>query len=465
MKTKTSEAKKSVENEKRGTKRVHQTPGGTETIPFPTPDTRPDEADKPARAGKSSVDYWKDRVRPRPLKDGTPTPEFYLRLKESGRTTWTNLATANRAEAARKARDIWVNAQAKGLDAARAEFRPKSAPRPARSATVGELLTVAKALANVRPSTLAQYEISVRRLVAGVLGMKAEGSVFYHGSDEAKAWRAKVEGASLDVLAAAKVEAWRKAYVAAAPDEVARISAKNTAAAVIRNARGFFTPSLAKALGAKIRLPDPIPLVGVSTGSATRRFKSTTDPRKLYGDALVDLSGDVLTAFLLCITAGLRRGEADMLPWANVDLDAGLVAVGPTKWFLPKTEESQRSTPIPPDVVAHLRTCRAANPAAEFVLSGLDPSKARDAKDYRCACWKTLAAWLRAKGFVSPNPIHELRKLSGSLVNAVAGLEAARRHLGHRNIATTAGSYVTGSAALVNLAAPAVSAVTKDGPK
>jgi integrase len=263
-----------------------------------------------------------------------------------------------------------------------------------------------------------------------------------------------VEGASLDVLAPAKVEAWRKAYIAAAADEVARIARKNTTAALIRNARGFFTPALVKLIGERISLPNPLPLSGLATGSSTRRFKSTVDPRKLYAAALAELSGDELTAFLLCIVAGLRKGEADMLPWDHVDLDGALVTVAPTKWFLPKTEESQRSTPVPPDVVAHLRARHAENPAAEFVLSGLDPTKKRDAKVYRCACWKTLAAWLRTKGFASPNPIHELRKLSGSLVNSVAGLEAARRHLGHRNIATTAASYVTGSAAIVNLAAP-----------
>jgi integrase len=458
MKTKTSEAKKSVENEKIRTLSGHQ----AEVSLFPASQS---DAPETTRAAKSAVDYWKDRVRPRTLKDGTITSEYYVRFQISGRDEWVNLDTANKVTAATKARDLWLNVRTKGLDLAVAEFHPEATPRAVRPATVGELLTEAKAIATVRASTLAQYEISLRRLVAGVLGMTAKGSVYYHASAEAKAWRAKVEGASLDVLAAPKVEAWRKAYIAAAPDEVARISAKNTAAAVIRNARGFFTPTLAKAVGAKIRLPDPIPLVGVSTGSSTRRFKSTTDPRKLYGDAHLDLSGDVLTAFLLCITAGLRRGEADMLPWANVDLDAALVTIAPTKWFLPKTEESQRSTPIPPDVVAHLRTCRAANPAAEFVLSGLDPAKQRDVKGYRCACWKTLAAWLRAKGFVSPNPIHELRKLSGSLVNAVAGLEAARRHLGHRNISTTAGSYVTGSAALVNLAAPVANPDTKDGAK
>ncbi len=446
MRTNISEAKKSVENEKKGTLGVHQ----AEIASFPVAD----EAEpKTARAAKSSVDYWKDRVRPRVLKDGTLTPELYLRMKEKGHAVWFNLATANRTTAATKARDIWQTVQVKGLDAALADFRPQSAPRAARSATVGQFLTEAKVLANVRPSTLAQYEISVRRLVAGVLGMKAEGSVFYHGSDEAKAWRAKVEGASLDVLAPSRVEAWRKAYVAAAPDELARIAKKNTTAALIRNARGFFTPALVKLIGERICLPDPLPLSGLATGSSTRRFKSTVDPRKLYAAALAELSGDELTAFRLCIVAGLRKGEADMLPWDHVDLDGALVTVAPTKWFLPKTKESQRSTPIPADVVLHLRARREANPAAEFVLSGLDPTKKRTAKVYRCACWKTLAAWLRTKGFASLNPIHELRKLSASVVNSMAGLEAARRHCGHGNIATTAAIYVTGSAVMVDLAA------------
>jgi integrase len=425
----------------------------TAAIPFPGAAVGSvDEEKAPVREAKSSVDYWKERVRPRTLKDGTVTPEFYLRIKKGGRDTWTNLDTSNRAEAARKARDIWLNVQVKGLDAARAEFHPQAAPRAARSATVGELLTAAKEFSTVRPGTLAQYETSLRRLVAGVLGMKATGSVFYHKSAEALAWRSKVEDTSLDALTAARVEAWRKAYADGTTDEKARISRRNTASCVIRNARGFFTPTLSKALAAKIRLPDPLPLTGVSAPASTRRFKTTVDPRQLYAAALVELKGDDLTAFLLCITAGLRKGEVDLLPWAHVDLDAALVTVAPTKHFLPKTEESQRATPIPPDVVAHLRGRRAHAPKAEFVLAGLHPTEKRRPTDYRARCWKTLATWLRGKGFVTPNPIHELRKVSGSLVNAVAGLEAARRHLGHRSITTTAGSYVTGSAALVNLA-------------
>jgi len=55
-------------------------------------------------------------------------------------------------------------------------------------------------------------------------------------------------------------------------------------------------------------------------------------------------------------------------------------------------------------------------------------------------------ACLRTQGFTSPNPIHELRKLSGSFVN-----EAARCYLGYKNVATTSASYVQARAVMVDL--------------
>lgn len=446
MKTNTSEEKKAVENQKSGTQTGHNSP----VSHFPADLVQ--AKNKPNRSAKSSLDYWKEAVTSRIIR-GTPTPELYVRFRESGRDAWVCLNTPNRLNAAIKARDLWLNVKAKGLDVAVAEFNPKSAPRPARASTVGELIAEARALTSVRPPTLLAYESALRRLVAGVRGMTASGSVFYHKSKEGAERRAKIDATSLDVLGTAEVEQWRRAYIAAAPDEIARVSAKNTTSSVIRNARGFFSAEMLKLLAPKIRLPIPTPLLGVSAGCSMRRFKTNVKPHTLYASALAELKGDTLTAFLICITAGLRKSEADLLEWKNVDLESGFINITTTRYFVPKTSESERTTPIPADVVAHLERLRAENPKADLVLNGLDPATPRHAKLYRCLCWKPLALWLRANGFTSPNPVHELRKLSGSLVNSVAGLEAARRHLGHRNIATTAASYVAGSAALVNLAA------------
>ena len=50
--------------------------------------------------------------------------------------------------------------------------------------------------------------------------------------------------------------------------------------------------------------------------------------------------------------------------------------------------------------------------------------------------------WLRGKGVRQQKAIHALRKESGSLIASNFGIEAARQHLGHRDIRTTSSHYV-----------------------
>ena len=56
--------------------------------------------------------------------------------------------------------------------------------------------------------------------------------------------------------------------------------------------------------------------------------------------------------------------------------------------------------------------------------------------------WRELNDWLRSKGVRQKKAIHSLRKESGSLIASAYGIEAARRHLGHRDIRTTSSHYV-----------------------
>lgn len=180
--------------------------------------------------------------------------------------------------------------------------------------------------------------------------------------------------------------------------------------------------------------------------------------RTLYG-AAVDMDADTRCAFDLLLVGGLRRGEADALPWAFVDLEAGTVRIDVTETFRPKSRESCRTIPLPADVVERLRQRRAANPSAHFVLDRRIKRPARKpvgqkraTYQYDARSWVPLAAWLRKQGVRDLNPLHSLRKLSGSFVHESAGLEAARRHLGHATITTTSKSYLAARAAVVDLA-------------
>jgi integrase len=84
---------------------------------------------------------------------------------------------------------------------------------------------------------------------------------------------------------------------------------------------------------------------------------------------LAHVDSDRLRAlWVLYLTGGLRRGEALGLRWADIDLDAGklavrrtLVAVGySVQWSEPKTERSRRVVALDPGTVAELRAHRIA---------------------------------------------------------------------------------------------------------
>ena len=80
---------------------------------------------------------------------------------------------------------------------------------------------------------------------------------------------------------------------------------------------------------------------------------------------------------------------------------------------------------------------------SEFVLAGDDANPAAMYDYYRADCtWRDLHTWLKGKGVKQQKAIHALRKASGSLVASVFGIEAARQHLGRRDLRTTSAHYV-----------------------
>jgi integrase len=97
---------------------------------------------------------------------------------------------------------------------------------------------------------------------------------------------------------------------------------------------------------------------------------------------------------------------------------------------------------LAPEAVDVLRTFKKGN-NSEFVLTGAEPNPTATYDYYRCDCtWRSLNTWLRGKGVKQQKAIHSLRKESGSLIASTHGIEAARQHLGHRDIRTTSAHYV-----------------------
>jgi integrase len=405
------------------------------------------------RAAKTHQDYWRARVKRRSFRDATGTtvtpPEYSVRMFHLGREAWFNLETANQAAAAIKARDIYLSLVAVGWEATLAKFKP-GIQQKAEVCTVGEFLKDVQARSHLKPVTIRRYAVKLRKMVADVAKLeaglrgKAKRAKYDYVNGGRKAWMAKVDAQSLDVLTPETVASWRNQYVAkAGADPIKRKSAERSAASYLRCTRSLFTSDVLSVL--KVKLP-PNPFAGVKVKDpGPQRYRSDVSAEWLLACAERELRADEPQQYLalfLCLWAGLRRKEADLLTWHQVDFADGQIHIRRTPYFEPKTEESLRTVDLPEDAVAVLLSFKEGCDS-EFVLDGGEPNPAATYDYYRCdGTWRRLHAWLREKGVQQPKAIHALRKESGSLVASTFGIEAARQHLGHRDIRTTSSHYV-----------------------
>ncbi|MGH7996700.1 MAG: tyrosine-type recombinase/integrase [Opitutaceae bacterium] len=398
------------------------------------------------------VDYWKRRLyRKTFTRDGqrSEVQEWSVRLQHLGCREAFALGTANAAAAAAKAKEIATLLDANGWEPTLARYKPGTAAK-AEICSVGEFLAGVETRGHLRPRTFKIYAMKLRRIVADVvkldagLSRKAKRAKFDYVNGGHKAWLARVEGQRLDVLTPEAIAAWRNEFVArAGSDPLKRKSAERTAASCIRCARALFSPEIIGLLSVKV---PPNPFSGVKLRDpGPKRYHSNVNPEWLILCAEKELREAEPQQFLalsLCLWAGLRRKEADLLAWAQVDLAEGSIHVRRTAFFEPKTEESQRVIDLAPAAVDVLRPFKDGS-NSEFVLDGGDPDPTATWPYYRCnATWRKLIAWLQGKGVSERNAIHTLRKESGSLIACSYGIEAARQHLGHRDIRTTSAHYV-----------------------
>lgn len=409
-------------------------------------------SDAPSRLSRTHQRYWETKLRRRSYvgRDGKriEIPELQVRMQHLGRREWFNTHTALKTAAAIKARDIYLSLVSAGWEATLAKFKPD--PLAASDAcTLGEFLTAVQKCSHLRPRTVRIYATKLRKLASDVakleagLKKKAKRAKFDYHHGGRNAWLAKVDGLPLDVLTPEKVTAWRNIYVArAGADPVGRKSAERSAASILRAGRALFAPDVIEVL--KVKVPAS-PFAGVKfRDPGPQRYHSEVNPGLLLAAAERDLRSAHPQQYLglfLCLWAGLRRKEGDLLTWAQVDLEQGQIYVRRTEHFEPKTEESERMIDLPAAAVEVLRTFKKGN-KSEFVMEGSDPDPKATYAHYRCDCtWRDLVAWLKTKGVRQRNAVHMLRKESGSLVASAFGIEAARQHLGHRDIRTTSAIY------------------------
>jgi len=405
-----------------------------------------------ASMSRFHLDYWKDRIyRKSYTRDGERhvVAEWSVRLQHLGRREAFALGTANAAAATEKAKEISIFLEANGWDATIPRFKPTPLIK-AEIATLGEFLADVVARGHLRERTVRIYATKLRKIVADITKVeagtrgKAKRAKFDYVNGGRNAWLARVNGQSMSVITPDALSAWRNTYVSRAGSEpTKRKSAERSAASMLRAGRALFADDILKVL--RVKLP-PNPFEGVKVRDpGPQRYHSDVNPEWLLACADRELrtaQPQVYLGLHLCLWAGLRRKEADTLTWSQVDLESGTLHVRRTPYFEPKTDESERLIDLAPAAVEVLRGFKNGC-KSEFVMQGGDANPSASYGYYRADCtWRDLLVWLKGKGVTARTAIHSLRKESGSLIASDFGIEAARQHLGHRDIRTTSSHYV-----------------------
>jgi integrase len=353
------------------------------------------------------------------------------------------LGTANKAQAATKARAIYLDLQKGGWGAVRLEYKPKALPKC--EATVGNFLEALLLLHASRASTIGAYAGSLRKIAADIAGIESGGR---GGNQEAhRIWRTKVEAVKLSLLTPTSIQSWKERFlVRAGTDPVKQRSARVSVNTFLREARSLFSARYIEKLDS-ILLPNPLPFAGIKLERRSMpRYQSTFNVAVLIQAAcnqLAKTEPEQFKVFVLAIMGGLRRNEIDKLEWSRFNWSTGAVTIEPTAVFRTKSEDSVRSVGLPLEMLQLFRGYYAQRQSAFVIESKVVPIMGKAYDHYRCAAiFDALIAWLRLQGLNGLKPLHTLRKEYGSQIAARFGIYAAKEALGHSDISVTAQHYL-----------------------
>ena len=148
---------------------------------------------RPARFPKTDVRYWQNAIfRPTYSRAGArhEVPEWAVKIQHRGHRETFSLDTANRANAAAKARDLYQQIVGAGWEAAILKWKPTMQRKaaPVHTATVGEFLTAVKSASTLKPKTLEGYAKAFRMMVAQIVGVPSGKERFDYRTGGHQRW-------------------------------------------------------------------------------------------------------------------------------------------------------------------------------------------------------------------------------------------------------------------------------------
>jgi hypothetical protein len=144
--------------------------------------------------------------------------------------------------------------------------------------------------------------------------------------------------------------------------------------------------------------------------------------------------------FLLCLCAGLRRAEADVCLWTQLNPEDSSIRIEANEYIEPK-HGSGGTVYVDPALMRELVSFRV-EATETFVVNSSHRWKPAMYWRYRCEPhWRVLMDWLESNGISARKKIHELRKIFGDAIVKQNGIFAGSAQLRHSTIQMTASHY------------------------
>jgi len=409
-------------------------------------------ADQPQACPKSDVRYWRPKVfKPVSVRGKLRVQgeHFAIKLQYLGKRMTLSLSSANREEAAQRARRMYLDLVAGGWELLLERHRPKPAvtPEPEKEFTFGEYIALVRSKNLIGERTLDSYVPRLRQIIAEIKGIKPSRKRYAANGKGRQTWVEKVDSIALSSITPDDVRRWKMRSIDRAKNNaILRKQYTVSTNSTLRQARSLFgTRKILKHLP---QIPRPHLFEGVEFAPRVdMKFYGIPglDAPTLLRLAIKELSGkrkEECKAFLLAIALGLRRKEADSLEWSSFDFVAGTVQIQPTRHYGLKTIESAATLILDPEIMALFKGWHAGS-HGRFVIESDRPPRNTRYHYYRAErVFEALIGWLRGKGIKADKPFHTLRKVFGSLVVERHGIFAASAALRHTSIELTNAYYV-----------------------
>ncbi len=429
----------------------------------------PERADAlaPARRlyPKTHANYWKARLEHRTYTRAGQmfeVAEWSVRIHFKGVRKSFDLETANKEEAAAKARDLYLSILAKGWSVTISELSPRQMPSVETSgdcATVGEFLAEVERTANLKTRTFRQYAQGLRQLAAEIGGVRSDASRYDYRKGGLTSWRQRVNETPLSAITPAAVADWKMARLRrAGGDPRRKLEVNRSFNSWLRNTKSLFSEAIICKPNFRIKVPK----FKVADGQRGERevywFEAVDFERPgsmkfqapagiTYADLVTKARRELRAAnpeayklFLLCLCAGLRRGEADVCLWTQLREDDNSIRIEANTYIEPK-HGSGGTVYVDPQLMKELLSFKGQGQDG-FVVNSPLPWKATTYIRYRCQPhWAVLTGWLESNGINARKKVHELRKLFGDAIVKQNGIFAGSAQLRHATIHMTASHY------------------------